>query len=73
MRTALREPSSARPRIPAVAGTGDRDLLALVRAGDDDAYAELYRRHAGSALRLARRLTSSPAASAFAFVSTTLV
>jgi len=62
VRTALREHSSARPRDPAPADAGDADLLNRARAGDDEAYGELYRRHADAGLRLARRLTSSAAA-----------
>ena len=41
--------------------TTDADLIARVRRGDGDAYDQLYRRHAGPARSLARRLTGSPA------------
>lgn len=34
----------------------DSELIALTRAGDDDAFAELYRRHSFAAVRLARHL-----------------
>lgn len=62
MRTALREPSRTRRHEPDDAGASDAELLARVRSGDEDAYGELYRRHAEAARRLARRLTRSPAA-----------
>ena len=39
----------------------DAELIAAFRAGDADAYARLYRRHAEPARRLARRLTGSAA------------
>lgn len=39
----------------------DAELIAAVRAGDEDAYAQLYRRHHGPALRYARSLASSSA------------
>ncbi|MFT4285321.1 MAG: sigma-70 family RNA polymerase sigma factor, partial [Protaetiibacter sp.] len=35
----------------------DAELLAAVRGGDDDAYGVLYARHAGAALRVAKRMT----------------
>ncbi|HEV7655699.1 MAG TPA: sigma-70 family RNA polymerase sigma factor [Mycobacteriales bacterium] len=41
--------------------TSDGDLISAVRSGDSDAYGVLYRRHAGSALGLARQLTGSRA------------
>ncbi len=36
----------------------DDDLASLVREGRNDAYAELYRRHSGTALRYARRFVA---------------
>src|SRR5829696_3846028 len=56
----------------------DAELIDSVRSGDNDAYAVLYRRHAGSAVALARQLTGSAAeaddlvAEAFAKVLITL-
>ena len=46
------------------AGIGDADLVARVRdgAGDDEPYAELYRRHQPAALALARTLTEHTSA-----------
>ena len=38
------------------ADIGDADLVAQVRAGDHEAFAELYRRHLGAAVALARSL-----------------
>jgi RNA polymerase sigma factor (sigma-70 family) len=46
-------PSDARPDAPS-----DADLIAAVRAGDVEAYGELYARHVDSARRLARSLSS---------------
>ncbi|MGO4256449.1 sigma-70 family RNA polymerase sigma factor [Marmoricola sp. RAF53] len=43
--------------MPIQPSTSDRDLIARVRARDDAAYEELFLRHRGAALRLARRLT----------------
>lgn len=40
----------------ASADIADAELLAQLRAGESDAYAELWRRHSRSALRVARRL-----------------
>lgn len=42
-------------------GLNDVDLIAEARGGDDEAYAELYRRHRAAALRFARSLTDQPA------------
>ena len=39
----------------------DSELIAAARAGDEQAYAELYRRHASAALRFARSLTGHSA------------
>ncbi|NXY99646.1 sigma-70 family RNA polymerase sigma factor, partial [Streptomyces sp. BR123] len=54
---AQREPRGRHAR-PGAAGSelppSDGDLIALVRAGDDGAYAELFRRHADSVRRYAR-------------------
>ena len=47
------------PRIAELDEPGDADLIAAVRSGDIDAYGVLYRRHAGSALALARQLAGS--------------
>jgi RNA polymerase sigma factor (sigma-70 family) len=41
---------------------GDADLVAQVRDGHDEPYAELYRRHQGAALALARTLTEHASA-----------
>ncbi|MFV0458733.1 MAG: sigma-70 family RNA polymerase sigma factor [Actinomycetales bacterium] len=38
----------------------DAELLAATRTGDENAYAELFRRHSGAATALARRLTGHP-------------
>jgi RNA polymerase sigma factor (sigma-70 family) len=46
-------PSDARPDT-----SSDADLIAAVRAGDVEAYGELYARHVDSARRLARSLSS---------------
>jgi len=57
---------------------GDAELIKATRAGDEHAYAELYRRHHASALRFARTLANSSAdaediaADAFARVLATL-
>jgi RNA polymerase sigma factor (sigma-70 family) len=56
-----------------VAGPSDRELLEAVREGDDEAYAQLWRRHHPAALRAARQFDHSTeaediAAEAFARV-----
>lgn len=43
-------------------GPSDAELIAVVRGGDKDAFAELYRRHSAAAYGLARQLASSPSA-----------
>lgn len=40
-----------------VRAPSDDELLRAVRGGDDDAYGQLYARHADAALRLAKRMT----------------
>ncbi|MGH9470888.1 MAG: RNA polymerase sigma factor [Terriglobia bacterium] len=40
----------------------DYDLLARMRAGDESAFAEIYRRHQGKIYRFALHMTGSPAA-----------
>lgn len=52
---------SARSRPPAPAGDPDRDLLDLVRAGDEQAFMQLVSRHQAALLRLARTYVSSAA------------
>ncbi len=59
MRTALRETSRTPGREVAPADDGDARLIERTRDGDDEAYGELYRRHADAALGLARNLTRS--------------
>lgn len=60
---------SAGPHVPAggdvrlshpVGERSDAELLAASRTGDQEAYGELFRRHAPSATALARRLTGHP-------------
>lgn len=61
MRTALRETSRTPGPDVAPVDESDARLLERTREGDDEAYGELYRRHADAALRLARNLTRSTA------------
>src|SRR4051812_25378003 len=49
------------PRPAEYAEPGDAELIESVRSGDSEAYGVLYRRHAHSALALARQLTGSRA------------
>ena len=64
---------------PDVTGPSDAELLAEVRAGRVESYAELFRRHVGSARAQARQLTGCAAeaddlvAEAFTKVFTTLL
>jgi RNA polymerase sigma-70 factor (ECF subfamily) len=41
-------------------GPEDRELVQRIRAGDEDAYRELFRRYAPNALALARRVVRQP-------------
>ncbi len=41
-------------------GRSDAELISAVRSGDNDAYAELYGRHQGAAMRMASQLVPGP-------------
>ncbi len=57
------EPDGAEPPAgPVDRPQGDAELVAQVREGRDEPYAELYRRHQPAALALARRLTEHTSA-----------
>ena len=60
--TATATPATAAGPEPGEIGSGDADLVAQVRDGLDEPYAELYRRHQPAALALARTLTEHSAA-----------
>lgn len=45
--------------LPTLDGPGDAELISAVRAGDLDAYGELFARHVEAARRLARQLVSA--------------
>src|SRR5271156_6966088 len=63
MRMALIETlaSARRARRPGSAGDEDSELVARLRAGDEQAFVALVARHHSSMLRLARAFVSSPA------------
>ncbi len=46
--------------VPMVEGPADAELISAVRAGDVDAYGDLFSRHVEAARRLARQLVSGP-------------
>jgi RNA polymerase sigma factor (sigma-70 family) len=48
------EPLPAKPQSPVEPPPSDPELIGRMRAGDDTAYEELYRRHAGAVRRYAR-------------------